>query len=75
MKKTCLNSNCAVLGSLTRKHSKFKELLTTQCQPNHWMPLDLSGCLLPMQLFKLLLYVVKKSRSNDLGSFFTYVAL
>ena len=29
MKKTCLSSHCAVLGSLKRKHSKFKELMTT----------------------------------------------
>ena len=70
MKKACLSSSCAVLGSLKRKHSKFEELMTTQWQPNHWMPLDLSGCFLPLQLFKLLLYVVKKSRNNDWGSFF-----
>ena len=70
MKKTCLSSPCAVLGSLKRKHSKFKERMTTQCQPNHQMPLDLSGCFLPMQLFKLLLYVVKKSRNNDWRPFF-----
>ena len=70
MKKACLSSPCAVFGSLKRKHSKFKELMTTQSQPNHWMPLDLSGCFLPLQLVKLLLYVVKKSRNNDRGSFF-----
>ena len=75
MKKTCLSSPCAVLGSLKRKHSKFKELMTTQYQPNHQMSLDLCGCFLPMQLFKLLFYVVKKSRNNDWGSFFTRVAL